>query len=139
MARRLLVGFSIIVLALTGGCGAGVSFPVGTFSIQAASQALFVGQTEQLSVQLLSPNGTPIAQRAATLWSSASPAIATVSPQGLLTCIAPGTTSVSVSSQEELTGSASFSCSQLQLSVTGLPSLNLVGQSYQLQAMAPGL
>jgi hypothetical protein len=138
MARRLLVGFSIIVLALTGGCGAGVSFPVGTFSIQAASQALFVGQTEQLSVQLLSPNGTPIAQRAATLWSSASPAIATVSPQGLLTCIAPGTTSVSVSSQEELTGSASFSCSQLQLSVTGLPSLNLVGQSYQLQAMAAG-
>jgi uncharacterized protein YjdB len=80
--------------------------PVSTVTVTPSTGSLFVGQTLQLSASAKDSTGNTLTGRAVT-WSSASPTIATVSSQGLVTAIVAGTVSVTAR-VEEKTGSTTI-------------------------------
>jgi uncharacterized protein YjdB len=67
--------------------------PVSTVTVTPSTGSLFVGQTLQLSASAKDSAGNALTGRA-VIWSSASPTIATVTTQGLVTAIATGTVTV---------------------------------------------
>lgn len=93
----LAVGTAAITATAAGVIGNAtvtVTAPVCTVSsvlIDPASPSLFVGDTAVLTANISQQNCTGLA----TVWTSANPAIATVTAAGVVTAIAPGTVSVS--------------------------------------------
>lgn len=72
--------------------------PVATVQALASVTMLEAGQTTQLQVVTLDSVGGVLLGRA-TAWSSSNPAVATVSPQGLVTAIGPGSVILTATSE----------------------------------------
>jgi uncharacterized protein YjdB len=90
--------------------------PVASVSVSPSSATLVVGQTVELEAQPRDASGHPLSGRAVT-WSSNRPEVATVTATGIVAAIAPGTATISASS-EGRSGTATI--------VVNAPSVNRV-------------
>jgi len=79
--------------------------PVATIAVSPTSATLQIGATQQLSAVTRDANNNVLTGRAIS-WSSANPAIATVSQSGLVTTVSAGSVSVSASSEGQVGSSA---------------------------------
>jgi len=72
--------------------------PVASVTVDPATVSLTTGATQQITATPRDAQGNPLADRAVT-WESQNPAVATVSPAGLITAVAPGNTTVTATSE----------------------------------------
>ncbi len=106
-----------LLLTGMGGCGGSTSNSKGdravtgpalsSLSIGPSSITLFIGQTHQLTVTATYSDGTTGDLTDAVSWQSSNQAIATVSLQGVATGDAPGTVTLTATSQSDQTKNAS--------------------------------
>lgn len=109
--------------------------PVASVSVQPASAALTVGAAVALTAQPMDANGAPL-DRALT-WSSDNPAVASVSATGVVTALAPGSATISATS-EGVRGTAAVVVTLVPVgSVAVLPTTATVvaGQMVALSAI----
>jgi uncharacterized protein YjdB len=109
--------------------------PVSTITPSVTQASLYVGQTTQLGATLKDAAGGTLTARTIT-WSSSASAIASVDNQGLVTAIAPGTTTIT-STAESKTTSVDITVALIPVStVTVTPDASTldVGQTLQLSA-----
>jgi uncharacterized protein YjdB len=78
--------------------------PVGSVTIAPTTSSVAVGQTTTLTATVKDRNGTVVTDRVVT-WVSVNPGIATVSSTGVVTGVAPGTTTITATSETK-SGSA---------------------------------
>src|SRR5205809_4963306 len=76
----------------------GTSVPVASVAISPASADIQVGQTVQVSAAAKDSNGNVLTGRPIT-WASSNPAVAVVNASGLVTGVAAGTATVTVTSE----------------------------------------
>lgn len=81
--------------------------PVASVTLTLTTSSLVVGQTSQATVAMKDGSGTVLSGRTAT-WASSDPALATVSSSGLVTAVAPGSVTISATSEGQ-TGMAALS------------------------------
>ncbi|MGV3710747.1 MAG: Ig-like domain-containing protein [Gemmatimonas sp.] len=109
--------------------------PVASVSLTLPSPTLYVGATVQAALTLRDVAGNVLTGRTVN-WSSSNSQSATVSPAGLVTSVAPGSTLITAASEGK---SASFAL-EVQLppvaSVTVAPATNILtaGETQQLTA-----
>ena len=72
--------------------------PVGSVTVTPATKALLVTQTVALAATVKDSVGNVVTDRVVT-WGSSNPAVATVSPAGLVTAVAPGTATITATSE----------------------------------------
>jgi alpha-tubulin suppressor-like RCC1 family protein/uncharacterized protein YjdB len=111
--------------------------PVSTVTVAPSSANLLVGQTRQLEAQAKDSIGGSLTGRPVT-WTSNSPAIATISNQGLVTATGAGTATL-VATVEGKTGSATVTVALVpvrSVTVTPNPGSVAIGQTLQLEASA---
>ena len=72
--------------------------PVASVTVDPATVSLTTGGTQQITATPRDAQGNPLADRAVT-WESQNTAVATVSPAGLITAVAPGNTTVTATSE----------------------------------------
>ena len=78
--------------------------PVATVSVSLAAGSVFVGQTTQASAELRGAASQLLSGRAIA-WSSSNTAAATVSASGVVTAVAPGTSTITATAEDK-SGSA---------------------------------
>ena len=83
--------------------------PVATVNVTPPTASVQVGQTTNLDAQTLDAAGNVLAGRAIA-WSTSSTAIATVSQSGVVTGVAPGTATITATSEGK-TGTAAMTVS----------------------------
>jgi hypothetical protein len=119
----LTIAASIIVAAA---CGSDDS-PTGTaavvaVTVSAPSTAIFVGSTSQLTATAKDASGNAVSGAAVT-WTSSSDAIATVSTSGLVTGVAPGTATITATSNgKTATTTMTVSLKTVSFSATMTPA-----------------
>src|SRR5260370_8026336 len=95
--------------------------PVASVAVAPASLNLTVGSTQQLSTVLTDASGNVLTGRSVT-WTSSSLTVATVSAGGVVTGMAPGTATLTATS-EGRSGTASAGVSNApEVSVAGSPA-----------------
>ena len=127
-----------IITAAAEGRSANVSLsvapiPVATITPSTGQLSLYVGQVLQLGVALKDATGGTLTGRSVT-WSSTAPAIASVDNQGLVTAIAPGTSTITLTAENK-TASVNVTIALVPISTIQLTpetSTLLVGQTQQL-------
>jgi uncharacterized protein YjdB len=127
-----------IITAAAEGRSANVSLsvapiPVATITPSTGQLSLYVGQVLQLGVALKDATGGTLTGRSVT-WSSTAPAIASVDNQGLVTAIAPGTSTITLTAENK-TASVNVTIALVPISTVQLTpetSTLLVGQTQQL-------
>ena len=72
--------------------------PVASVTVDPTTVSLTTGATQQITATPRDAQGNPLVDRAVT-WESQNTAVATVSPAGLITAVAPGTTTVTATSE----------------------------------------
>src|SRR5580698_9076440 len=114
--RRVLVGFSLICLALSiAGCAVS---GLDSIQIAPATQALAVGQTAQFTATGTYGNGNHSRTQPVTTgltWTSSVAGVATVDPTGMVTAVGAGTTTITASA----TGFNGPATSSATVTVTG--------------------
>jgi uncharacterized protein YjdB len=93
-----------------------VPVPVGTVTVTPATKSLVAGSTTTLAVVVKDANGTTVTNRVVT-WSTSDPLVATVSPTGVVTAVAPGAATITATSEGKSDGSA--------ITVTPVPVANV--------------
>jgi len=113
MLTRALLGSCLLVAACGGGDSATSPTPqpkpVASVAVSPSALSLLVGQSGTLIAQAKDANGAVLPGRTIT-WSSSDPAIATVSTAGVATGVAPGTATISATSEGK-TGAATATVS----------------------------
>ena len=74
------------------------SIPVASVAVSPASATLIVGATQQLTATPLDANGNPLSGRTIS-WTTSAPGVATVDANGLVTAVAPGSATVTATSE----------------------------------------
>jgi uncharacterized protein YjdB len=109
------------------------SVPVASVAVTPSGSDLVVGQTTQLKAEPRDGSGQPLAGRTVT-WSTSAPNVASVSSTGLVTAIAPGSATISATSEGKA-GSATINVRPKPVSSVilspGQASV-VVGQTVQL-------
>lgn len=99
--RRFLNRVALLAaIGIAWGCESGTGTEpatVGSVTIGQVPSELAVGSTAQLSATVLSSTGSTLPGHPVS-WSSSHPAVATVSPGGLVEALSPGTTAIRASS-----------------------------------------
>ncbi|HEV8448247.1 MAG TPA: Ig-like domain-containing protein [Gemmatimonadaceae bacterium] len=72
--------------------------PVGSVTVAPPAKSLFVTQSVALTATVRDSVGTIVTDRVVT-WGSSNPAVATVSTAGLVTAVAPGTATITATSE----------------------------------------
>ena len=75
-----------------------IPMPVALVRISPASRDLTVGQTAQLTAEVLDARGVVLPGRTVT-WSSSAPNVVTVTSSGLVTALSPGNATITASSE----------------------------------------
>lgn len=102
--RRLdRVDLARVVLAMTTGCQRSTVAPHTTAAVRAVvvtpgTATIAVGQSQPLVATPVDSGGNPLSGRPIT-WSSRTPAVATVTPAGLVTAVAVGSDTVTATSE----------------------------------------
>jgi len=110
--------------------------PVASVSVSPASANVIVGQTAQLTATPKDASGNPLTGRTVT-WSTSNAAVAAVSGNGLVTGGAPGTATITASSEGQ-NGSATITVTLVpvaSVSVSPASATVLLGQTVQLSAI----
>jgi uncharacterized protein YjdB len=108
--------------------------PVATVNVTAPSTVLQPTQTTQASAALLDASAAAATNRTVT-WSSANPAIATVSASGLVTAVASGTTQIKATS-ETIVGSLTVTVPPVaSVVVSAQANFLLANQTSQMTAV----
>ncbi len=108
--------------------------PVASISVSGASE-LTPGATTPLAATLRAANGTELQGRS-VVWGTSNPSVATVSAAGLVTGIAPGTTTISANSEGQ-TGTLRLNVRSPVVSVTLAGASRVkVGDTYQYSVTA---
>jgi uncharacterized protein YjdB len=136
--RTLLFGIAVLVWACGGGTDAGgtgvKTATVARVDVTPTSQSIVVGATITLTASARDAQGATISGRTAA-WTSSQPSVATVSPAGVVSGVAPGTAVVSASI-DGVTGSATIAVLTSPVAtvqITGVSITPLVtGQTVQL-------
>ncbi len=96
--RHLFTFSGLAAAALVIGCGSSEptkpTVTVTTVSVSVGNSQLEVAGTQPASAEVRDQNNVVVTGKSVT-WASSSPAVATVSTDGLITAVAPGTTSIS--------------------------------------------
>lgn len=98
---RLLVTLSTFLLACSGGGGTTTTpgtAPVATVSITSLGTAVVAGQALQLTALVRDADGKILTGRGVS-WTSSSLTVATVGPTGLVTGVAPGSVTITATSE----------------------------------------
>ena len=111
MPRRMTAGIAVLCAAMMAACGgggsdtAGPTTPttpttpqVGSVSLTVPATTLQVGATVSASAEVRSTTGATLSGRAVN-WSSSNSAFATVTDAGVITGMAPGTVSITATSE----------------------------------------
>jgi uncharacterized protein YjdB len=118
--------------------GGGTTAPtVATVTVSPTSATLAVGAAQQLTAAPKSAAGVDITGKS-TSWSSATPAVATVSAAGLVTAVGPGTASITATI-DGVSGSSTITVTPVPVaavSVSPATTTLSVSQTVQLQAAA---
>lgn len=77
-----------------------VPVPIATITPSALQYARFVGQTAQVDVSLRDATGGTLTGRT-IVWTTSSPAVTTVSAQGLATAVGPGVATLTVTAESK--------------------------------------
>jgi uncharacterized protein YjdB len=111
--------------------------PVNALVPSSTQLSIYVGQTAQLEVTLRDVIGGTLTGRTVT-WSSSAPSIATITPLGLVTAVAPGTATLTVTAESRSVPVTATIALVPVASATVTPSsANLsVGQTQQLSVQA---
>ena len=112
-----------------------IPVPVGSVTVSPASATLVPSQLLTLSAEVRDANGVVVTDRSVA-WTSSNTAVATVSGTGIVSAVAPGTTTITATS-EGRTGTASISVVPMPVgSVTVSPTSAevTVGQAVTLSA-----
>lgn len=72
--------------------------PVASVTVTPSAPTVAAGASLQLSAVTLDAGGSPLSGRTVS-WMSGSPAVATVSPTGLVSAVGPGTTTITAASE----------------------------------------
>lgn len=110
--------------------------PVAVVEVSPASSSIVVGSTAQLTAIPRSVSGQALTGRTVT-WSSSTPALASVSSNGVVTGLAPGN-AVIIASVDGKQGSAAVTVRAVpvaSVSVTPTSATTIVGQSVSLTAV----
>ena len=130
LASSLLVGTTTVSASagsVTGSVLLTVNSPVPvSLVITPADPPIFVGAQQQFSATLTYSNGSLLNVTSAAIWSSDSPAVATVNSTGLASAIAQGTAHI-MAAASGLTGSAT-----LTVSMTG-PGTQIASTGFGFQ------
>jgi hypothetical protein len=110
---------------------------VATVTVSPAFSALAVGATVQLSATLRDSSGAILTGRP-VLWTSSSPAIASVSNAGLVTAVAIGVDTVTAATDEGTAGSAVVVVQAPNQCGTTVNGANLTGLSREVGSAAGG-
>src|SRR6266566_4743812 len=127
---------SITEVAILSTAVPALSVPVVAVTVNPASASLTVSATAQLTATPKDSNGTALSGRAVT-WASNNPAVATVSPSGLVTGVAAGSATITATSEGQ-SGTATVTVTNVPVaSVTVSPASPsiAVGQTVQLAAV----
>jgi hypothetical protein len=116
----------------------------GSFTMNCSSPQLtisgtrlsdIVGQTVQLAASAVFADGTTSDVTQTAIWASAVPTIAAVNLHGAVSCNGVGTTQVSVSFAGAVS-TVPVICSVPTITLSGVGSFEVVGQSFQMHASA---
>ncbi|MBI3569273.1 MAG: Ig domain-containing protein [Gemmatimonadetes bacterium] len=136
---RTALAAMLVLLAGTVQCSGGPTepkvVPVGTVQVSPANAALLVGQASQLSAATLDAAGNALAGRTVT-WSSSDAGKASVSSSGLVSAVAPGSATITATS-EGRSGTATVTVSPVPVASVAVSATTLqllVGQTQQLTA-----
>ena len=130
--------FAALMLALLlGGCGGSTSQPVTLVSISVTPQTASIAPGTTIPFRALEnfSDGSAVDVTSSATWSSATPAVATVSNLGVATAVGAGSTTISAAFGG-LAGSATLTVAALQ-SITispANPGVTLVGGTQQFSA-----
>src|SRR3989441_652755 len=109
--------------------------PVASVALTPASATIQVGQTQQLAATLKDASGNTLSGRAVS-WSSATPSVASVSSNGLVTGLAAGSAVITATSEGQ-SGTAAIAVTSVPVAtvaVTPASATIQVGQTQQLAA-----
>jgi hypothetical protein len=120
MIRRLTTLLSVLAVAA---CGDPTAPSLATLTLSSTSFSLAVGATKQLTVAAADANGANVT--VAPSWTTSASSVATVSNAGLVTAVAPGTATITVSAEGKTSTASVTVTSALSGSWTG----NLSGAS----------
>lgn len=106
---------------------------VAAISIDPASGQLSVGERLQLDAQLKDARGGPIRDRTPS-WTSSNPEVATVSPNGSVTAVGPGSATITASSDNQrATARIDVAAAPVgTIVLTTPPSTLQIGETFQL-------
>jgi uncharacterized protein YjdB len=111
------------------------AIPVATVDVTPATGNLFVGSTLQLRAAVLDKAGGPIAGKVPA-WTTSAPSVAAVSTAGLVVAIAPGTATITATS-DGVSGTASVTVSEVPVAtVTVTPAAPILNPSQTTQLTA---
>jgi uncharacterized protein YjdB len=125
--RQVLSAVLLAALVACGGGDTGTNTPppppptpaaVASVSVSLAASSLTAGGTTQATAILRDAGGATLTGRSIQ-WSSASPQVASVSGSGVVTAVAPGTTSISATS-EGVAGSAQLTVTLAPVATVGI-------------------
>ena len=123
---------------VTGTANVMVSRTAGNVAVAPATGTLSaLGATQQFAASARDAGNSPIANAAFT-WTSSSPAVATVSPTGLVTAVGNGTARITATSAGK-TATSTVTVAQTTMTVTVTPAtsqLTAAGATSQLSAQA---
>ena len=108
---------------------------VASVAVTPASATIQVSQTQQLAATLKDASGNTLSGRAVS-WSSSNPSVATVSGSGLVTGIAPGSATLSATSEGQ-SGTAAIAVTTVPVAAVAVTPASAgiqVGQTVQLTA-----
>src|SRR5437773_150818 len=126
---------SITEVAILSTAVPALSVPVVAVTVNPASASLTVSATAQLTATPKDSNGTALSGRAVT-WASNNPAVATVSPSGLVTGAAAGSATITATSEGK-SGSATITVTTVPVaSVTVSPAAASVSVAATMQFRA---
>lgn len=110
--------------------------PVGSVTVAPTSKSLFVGGTTTLVATVKDVNGAVVTDRAVA-WSTSDPLVATVSSSGVVTALAPGSATVTATSETK-SGSSAITVSPVpvaKVTVTPPTMALVVGQTSTARAV----
>lgn len=113
----------------------GVPGPVATIVVMPEQAALLVDQTLALEAEALDENGNPVSD-AAVSWSSSDPDIASVSGAGIVTAIAPGSVTITATSDGR-SGAAELSVSLNEGTLTNVTYCTMDGVAVRMDVYIP--
>jgi hypothetical protein len=122
---------ALLVLAVAG-CGDPAGPSVTSVTVTPTSASVAVGATKQLTANAVDGNGASVT--AATTWSSSATSIATVNQAGLVTGVAPGSATITVTADGKTASAAITVTSALSGTWTG----NLSGASLTMTLVEAG-